>query len=38
LGYLPEVAIVTGHDEYLLPRLIQGIDGALVGFAGLCQS
>ena len=30
----PEVSILTCHDEYLLPTLIQGIDGALVGFAG----
>jgi len=30
----PEVAILTCHDEYLLPTLVQGIDGALVGFAG----
>lgn len=29
----PDVAILTCHDEYLLPTLIQGIDGALVGFA-----
>ncbi len=32
--HAPEVAILTCHDEYLLPTLIQGIDGALVGFAG----
>jgi len=30
----PEVAILTCHDEYLLPTLVQGVDGALVGFAG----
>src|SRR5262249_42548685 len=30
----PEVAILTCHDEYLLTTLTQGIDGALVGFAG----
>jgi 4-hydroxy-tetrahydrodipicolinate synthase len=30
----PDVSILTCHDEYLLPTLIQGIDGALVGFAG----
>lgn len=30
----PDVAILTCHDEYLLPTLVQGIDGALVGFAG----
>lgn len=28
----PNVALLTCHDEYLLPTLIQGIDGALVGF------
>ncbi|WP_209125862.1 dihydrodipicolinate synthase family protein [Alkalihalobacillus sp. BA299] len=28
----PDVALLTCHDEYLLPTLIQGIDGALVGF------
>jgi len=31
----PEVAILTCHDEFLLATLIQGVDGALVGFAGL---
>jgi 4-hydroxy-tetrahydrodipicolinate synthase len=31
--FAPEVSILTCHDEYLLPTLIQGIDGALVGFA-----
>ena len=25
--------ILTCHDEYLLPTLVQGVDGALVGFA-----
>jgi 4-hydroxy-tetrahydrodipicolinate synthase len=30
----PDTAILTCHDEYLLATLIQGIDGALVGFAG----
>jgi 4-hydroxy-tetrahydrodipicolinate synthase len=30
----PNVAILTCHDEYLLPTLIQGVDGALIGFAG----
>lgn len=29
----PDTAILTCHDEYLLPTLVQGIDGALVGFA-----
>jgi 4-hydroxy-tetrahydrodipicolinate synthase len=28
----PQVALLTCHDEYLLPTLVQGIDGALVGF------
>jgi len=28
----PNVALLTCHDEYLLPTLVQGIDGALVGF------
>ncbi|CEF20035.1 Dihydrodipicolinate synthase [Staphylococcus xylosus] len=28
----PDCAILTCHDEYLLPTLIQGIEGALVGF------
>ncbi|WP_142333058.1 dihydrodipicolinate synthase family protein, partial [Bacillus sp. AFS073361] len=28
----PDVALLTCHDEYLLPTLVQGIDGALVGF------
>jgi 4-hydroxy-tetrahydrodipicolinate synthase len=30
----PDVAVLTCHDEYVLPTLIQGVDGALVGFAG----
>ena len=29
-----EVAIITCHDEYLLPTLMEAGDGALVGFAG----
>jgi 4-hydroxy-tetrahydrodipicolinate synthase len=29
----PDVSILTCHDEYLLATLVQGIDGALVGFA-----
>ena len=29
----PEKAIVTCHDEYLLASMVQGVDGALVGFA-----
>ena len=28
----PACTILTCHDEYLLPTLVQGIDGALVGF------
>lgn len=31
----PDVAILTCHDEYLLPTMIFGIDGALVGFGSL---
>jgi 4-hydroxy-tetrahydrodipicolinate synthase len=30
----PRVAIVTCHDEFLLPSLVEGCDGALIGFAG----
>ena len=29
----PECTILSCHDEYLLPTLVQGLDGALVGFA-----
>lgn len=29
----PRATILTCHDEYLLPTLVQGLDGALVGFA-----
>ncbi|HET8548410.1 MAG TPA: dihydrodipicolinate synthase family protein [Bryobacteraceae bacterium] len=28
----PRCTILTCHDEYLLPTLVQGVDGALVGF------
>jgi 4-hydroxy-tetrahydrodipicolinate synthase len=28
------VSIVTCHDEFLLPSLLEGADGALIGFAG----
>lgn len=28
----PSVTILTCHDEYLLPSMVQGVDGALVGF------
>lgn len=31
----PHVTIVTCHDEYLLASVLDGADGALVGFAGL---
>ena len=30
----PHVSIITCHDEFLLPSLIEGCDGALIGFAG----
>lgn len=30
----PRVSIVSCHDEYLLATLLEGCDGALVGFAG----
>jgi 4-hydroxy-tetrahydrodipicolinate synthase len=30
----PELSVVTCHDEFLLPTLLEGADGALVGFAG----
>lgn len=29
----PDCTILTCHDEYLLATLVQGVDGALVGFA-----
>ena len=31
----PNVTILTCHDEYLLASMVQGVDGALVGFASL---
>ena len=31
----PQKAILTCHDEYLLASMVQGVDGALVGFASL---
>lgn len=31
----PEKALLTCHDEYLLASMVQGIDGALVGFASV---
>lgn len=30
----PDVTIVTCHDEFLLQTLVDGCDGALIGFAG----
>ncbi|MEH3048122.1 dihydrodipicolinate synthase family protein [Sphingomonas adhaesiva] len=29
----PDKALLTCHDEYLLASMVQGVDGALVGFA-----
>lgn len=34
----PAKAILTCHDEYLLASMVQGVDGALVGFASLIPS
>jgi 4-hydroxy-tetrahydrodipicolinate synthase len=34
----PSCRILTCHDEYLLPTMVQGVDGALVGFASLIPS
>ena len=31
----PDKAMLTCHDEYLLASMVQGVDGALVGFASL---
>jgi 4-hydroxy-tetrahydrodipicolinate synthase len=31
----PSVTVLTCHDEYLLPSMVQGVDGALVGFASI---
>ena len=31
----PNKALLTCHDEYLLASMVQGIDGALVGFASV---
>lgn len=31
----PNKALLTCHDEYLLASMVQGVDGALVGFASL---
>lgn len=30
----PSLSVVTCHDELLLPTLLEGADGALIGFAG----
>jgi 4-hydroxy-tetrahydrodipicolinate synthase len=30
----PDVSIITCHDEYLLPTLLEAGEGALIGFAG----
>lgn len=30
----PEISIITCHDEFLLPTLLEAGDGALIGFAG----
>lgn len=30
----PHISIITCHDEYLMPTLLEAGDGALVGFAG----
>lgn len=32
--FAPDVSILTCHDEFLLASLLEGADGALVGFAG----
>lgn len=32
---VPSASILTCHDEYLLPTMVFGIDGALVGFGSL---
>lgn len=34
----PELSVVTCHDEFLLPTLLEGADGALVGFAGFAPN
>ncbi len=34
----PELSIITCHDEFLLPTLLEAADGALVGFAGFAPS
>jgi 4-hydroxy-tetrahydrodipicolinate synthase len=37
-GADPSKAILTCHDEYLLATMVQGVDGALVGFATFIPS
>jgi 4-hydroxy-tetrahydrodipicolinate synthase len=34
----PETTVVTCHDEFLLPTLLEAADGALIGFAGFAPS
>ena len=34
----PDVSIITCHDEYLLPSLLEAGDGALIGFAGFAPA
>ena len=34
----PETTIVTCHDEFLLPTLLEAADGALVGFRWFCPA
>lgn len=34
----PDLSVVTCHDEFLLPTLLEGADGALVGFAGFAPN
>ncbi len=34
----PETSIVTCHDEFLLPTLLEAADGALIGFAGFAPN
>lgn len=34
----PDISIITCHDEFLLPTLIEAGDGALIGFAGFAPS
>jgi len=34
----PDLSIITCHDEYLLPTLLEAGDGALIGFAGFAPT